>query len=340
MGLKEDAEAFRDWLDTGAISSNSDVWQLCHALAVRTIEMTDIPEGNRLATKDDLIGDILPTGNNPKDKEERRRRLDRLTPSGVSSFLEERQDRYHAFIRDRGSDTIIVLNANKGGGRSNKTTFYLQSAGLPAPAETVEEMPVEAEARPYPKIIHWNERPFSEIHLTNKAKRVFGSNGTLFYESWRGRVFRYKAIAQTLGMMLTIYLFVGTLALVSRPVTSRDLATVLLIILLSGCTWLWTMKPFLDLAQMRASILDNWYLKGDQPATLLEKRKTAKGTQMRITRYASQCPVCGADMELANGAPAWPGRIVGRCVDSPQEHVYTFDRVKLIGESLRLPPQV
>ena len=58
----------------------------------------------------------------------------------------------------------------------------------------------------------------------------------------------------------------------------------------------------------------------------------------RFVRYFTSCPVCTATVELANGDPDFTGRIVGRCSESPHEHVFSFDRVTLTGEVLRSPP--
>lgn len=52
-------------------------------------------------------------------------------------------------------------------------------------------------------------------------------------------------------------------------------------------------------------------------------------------KYASQCPVCEAEVLLDKGEPDFPRRIVGRCQESPREHVYSFDRVTKTGMRLR-----
>lgn len=56
---------------------------------------------------------------------------------------------------------------------------------------------------------------------------------------------------------------------------------------------------------------------------------------IRLVRYASQCPVCNAQVLLCEGGRDFPGRLVGRCQESPKEHVFSFDRVTLKGGWLR-----
>ncbi|GFE77360.1 MULTISPECIES: hypothetical protein [Sphingomonadaceae] len=55
-----------------------------------------------------------------------------------------------------------------------------------------------------------------------------------------------------------------------------------------------------------------------------------------IRRYFADCPICDAEtVMLARGGLEYPGRIVGRCQNSPREHVFSFDRVTLEGAPLR-----
>jgi len=52
-------------------------------------------------------------------------------------------------------------------------------------------------------------------------------------------------------------------------------------------------------------------------------------------RYAATCPVCNARVQVESGGREFHGRLVGRCQESPDEHVFSFDRVTRAGKSLR-----
>ena len=54
----------------------------------------------------------------------------------------------------------------------------------------------------------------------------------------------------------------------------------------------------------------------------------------RITRFKGVCPVCSADVVLREGRPDQKVPLVGRCVESPFAHVYSFDRVIMKGKKL------
>jgi hypothetical protein len=55
----------------------------------------------------------------------------------------------------------------------------------------------------------------------------------------------------------------------------------------------------------------------------------------QLVKYASECPICKSEVLLEVGEPDFPRRIVGRCQESPREHVYSFDRSTKTGYKLR-----
>ena len=69
----------------------------------------------------------------------------------------------------------------------------------------------------------------------------------------------------------------------------------------------------------------------------LSRMSNAPGTSSRLglVRYAATCPICSARVFLNDGGREFHGRLVGRCEESPDEHVFSFDRVTRSGKSLR-----
>ena len=76
---------------------------------------------------------------------------------------------------------------------------------------------------------------------------------------------------------------------------------------------------------------EDW-LKVDELPAQLERKRTEKGEVLRLLRYTAPCPVCGSDLHLGDGGPDRPGRTVGRCIDAPREHVFSFDPVSHRGK--------
>lgn len=58
-------------------------------------------------------------------------------------------------------------------------------------------------------------------------------------------------------------------------------------------------------------------------------------SRLGLVRYAAMCPICGARVQVESGGREFHGRLVGRCQESPDEHVFSFDRVTRSGENLR-----
>ena len=58
-------------------------------------------------------------------------------------------------------------------------------------------------------------------------------------------------------------------------------------------------------------------------------------SRLGLVRYAATCPICGAKVRVERGGREFHGRLVGRCQESPDEHVFSFDRVTRSGKNLR-----
>lgn len=57
--------------------------------------------------------------------------------------------------------------------------------------------------------------------------------------------------------------------------------------------------------------------------------------ELRLMIYSAQCPICKARVEVEGGGFEFPFRLVGRCLESPREHVFSFDHVTKTGKPLR-----
>ncbi|WP_201532795.1 hypothetical protein [Psychrobacter ciconiae] len=54
----------------------------------------------------------------------------------------------------------------------------------------------------------------------------------------------------------------------------------------------------------------------------------------RMTEFTAQCPICSGNIILAKGMPDQRQPLVGRCVEAPHAHVYSFDRMTMKGSFL------
>jgi hypothetical protein len=75
---------------------------------------------------------------------------------------------------------------------------------------------------------------------------------------------------------------------------------------------------------------------GDMRGVVLDRVEIDGVRSIVLRHYVADCPICQTtSITLAKGGPEFPRRIVGRCDNSPREHVFSFDRVTLEGGPLR-----
>jgi hypothetical protein len=61
----------------------------------------------------------------------------------------------------------------------------------------------------------------------------------------------------------------------------------------------------------------------------------AAAYDLRLVRYAATCSLCGGKVWVEDGGVQFFNRLIGRCVDEPSEHVFSFDRKLKAGFWLR-----
>ncbi|MET3466241.1 hypothetical protein [Variovorax atrisoli] len=161
------------------------------------------------------------------------------------------------------------------------------------------------------------------------ARPLFGS-GSFKTKSLRGLLFAGTAVAP----MACIALLVATVWLMlfmKRSVTTADLA---FFVFAAGIGWfllefvrqLWWLLA--DRIVPAADVLVSW----SEPPAQLESFKQGDARIIGLVRYSATCPVCAAAVELRYGAGHERRRLFGCCVEAPQEHVFTFDRVTRRGK--------
>jgi hypothetical protein len=224
------------------------------------------------------------------------------------------------------------------GGRGNSTVYKLDLAPLSAfnlpPDDASEgEEPTSSACRA--GVIRYRVDP---------ARPPFWARGWWIGEdgfstrSWRG-VLLMLLVAISLLLMATTGLVGGLLLWSSQTLTPKD---GLLIAMLGMVAWtIWTsIRPLIALPTHRVVPAPDWLLGLSQFHGQLTLRRGGRGrlptsAWFALVRHWGTCPQCSGEVEIARGEPEFPGRLVGRCADSPMEHVFSFDPIALEGRSLR-----
>lgn len=247
----------------------------------------------------------------------------------VERWWEIRRASLEQAFQSRENGAIPTLVVLSGGGRGNPTQYRLDLTSIPAlnrgsdesANDSAEERVVRYQSEP--AIPAWWLRP------------ILGST-PFRMRSLRG----YLLIGLVIAEALTLLLF-WALAFVSlshaRPVSTTDLA-MLLVLAIASWTWWHFMQPIIRLPTERITVANDMFLGWSQLHGQFRLVRDANskllGGWFRLERHHGICPICSGEVEVEDGGRAFPGRLVGRCSDSPIEHVFGFDPIGLAGSPL------
>lgn len=153
--------------------------------------------------------------------------------------------------------------------------------------------------------------------------------------SWRRWLYIVVIVAPLLFCaFLALLMFLGWT--MSATVDTKAALTLLMsMAIMVPAFWL-TLGPLLLVAERRI-VLAPWWMQSTDDDRLLELRCPPRHPAkcIKAVRYTGTCPICGGKMSAKSGQIQFWGRIVGRCEESPVEHVFSFDHVTRSGQLLR-----
>lgn len=181
-------------------------------------------------------------------------------------------------------------------------------------------------------------RPDLTLQLSRLGVALLGKEGRLL--SGLNRLFIISAALLPMIFALSIvWLTGGYLLSASRPVSPADLA-LLAISAASVYGVLFFIRIFVTLGEDRIVIAPDWVLAEVESGATIElvgHRQYGDVPVLKALRYTANCPICNGMLKLASGEPDFKRRLVGRCTNSPREHVYSFDRETKRGKALITP---
>jgi hypothetical protein len=215
------------------------------------------------------------------------------------------------------------------GGRGNNSTYYVESRSLPT-----EDNKSAADALPG-EIVYIRELT---PEPTWWARRLI-SNGYRL-EGWRrGLVMLYGAailIAAGLSIAFALWVFLVKISSLS----AAEIANVFFSLTVFIAALWFAFTPFSRLFNWRIIMAPTFLIALKEMNVQMEivrEQHPMRGNSgtIRLIRYAGACPVCRAKVGLAEGGKEFPNRLIGRCIENPAEHLYSFDRFTCRGRSLR-----
>lgn len=221
---------------------------------------------------------------------------------------------------DLGLTSIPELHRTAGGGSGRPTRYKIINARL------VKDVPAYL---PETLILAQGEiRYISEdMKDTGSLIRMFSSGFEI--SGWRRWVYLAPLVASLLiALALTLLISAGMIVQVPlKNLVYLFLGTGVLLFAL----WI-TFGPIFRLPYSRI-LFAPWWMQSLDDDRLLEWRCPPRHSvkTIKAARYSGVCSLCGGKVTIRSGGWEFFGRLLGRCEESPQEHIFTFDHVLRIG---------
>lgn len=256
-----------------------------------------------------------------------------LRRSEVERWWQSRKLVVEQWFRVAGSPWVPAITVADGGGRGNSTEYSFRFEDMPELGDELVEQPApssDAGLRDMDVVVYSRELAEPAYWLRWLLGRPFP---TL---SWRGIVL-ITFLGVTMVASLLLWLTVAFMLLVRSRMLLAMGAQIGFLAGMVSFLW-WSLRSFWELPVERITIAPDLILSLRQMYAQLRltREKDGKGVRgwLALERHWSTCPVCSGAIEIRAGKSAYPGRLVGRCSESPREHVYSFDAVTLTGRLL------
>lgn len=243
----------------------------------------------------------------------------------VEMFFRSRRADLCQTVASRGLGFILEPSKVSRGKRGISTTYGWELAAIQPDDSTSTDVPA-ADIALYSR--------HGELSPSWLARPLF-PGGVMHVRSWRGVLIFLTIITAVLLALLMIW---GVSVVISygKPSAAELFSLLFGPSIVVFLLWYSLVRPALILIDDRIAMAPNTLnVLSSQIDGQWELFREGKQRWVQLVRYTAPCPKCGATLSLANGDPDWPRRLVGRCGESPREHVYSFDRVTLRGERLR-----
>lgn len=265
-------------------------------------------------------------------------------------LLTGRLDQQKSWLLEKApsaTHALKLIEHGSVGGRGNRKTYEFVRVPITAPHEAAPESEAQVTERQSPsglpadidsqlelagKVIQYEMARCPPEAMTLWGRLVF-SHGSVVKGSWRWWLLATRFVMQVLvaGFMITIGILLPLIG-----VGQLGIGIVACVVIVVVAAYVLDIRPWLRVVDDRIRLAGNGLIKDVRPAQLEIWRDGATST-WRLVRYTAVCPICASTIEIQPGEPDFPRRLVGRCAESPREHVFSFDRITRRGRVLISP---
>ena len=250
-----------------------------------------------------------------------------INDSRLNDFLKCVIQRHIAVFDELGYIPFVNTNDTKGG-KGNERIYWLEIKKITAEVGEDNQSPED-------NIVHYERNNPADIQLSWFYKFIF-KNGELKNKSLRGLLMITVLFGSVIGWAIYVFIFSLVLVRDEQSFTSLDLFWISCLIFFSFIMFKYWAIPLWNLPEHRVIKAPMGFISFAEDHADLEMYRDKERNQItRVTKFKGTCPICASDVLLKSGKPDQKMPLVGRCVESPFAHVYSFDRVTLKGEQLK-----
>ncbi|PBK04231.1 hypothetical protein CNQ84_11405 [Pseudomonas abyssi] len=210
-----------------------------------------------------------------------------------------------------------------GGGRGNVSLYWLELA--PEEAENQSGREVQPDEVTYRRSAPGSIKP-------SITARFFFKKGEIKNRSVVGTAFLTSIMLASLTWIAMLSLVILSLVLRDESINMGSLFHLLIAVIGFLFIWKQSLAPWFK-------VIDDCVVKAPlgvaaifEDSCEIEMFRHERSRWTRLVRFSADCPLCGSNIELRQGKPDHVLPLVGRCIESPHAHVYSFDRMTLRGK--------
>lgn len=250
-----------------------------------------------------------------------------INDSRLNDFLKCIIQRHSAVFDELGYIPFVNTNDTKGG-KGNERIYWLEIKKFTAEVDENHETSED-------NVVHYERSNPADIQLSWLYKFIF-KKGELKNKSLRGLLMITVLFGSVIGWAIYVFIFSFVLVRNGQFFTSLDLFWISCLIFFSFIMFKYWAIPLWNLPEHRVIKAPMSFISFVEDHADLEMYRDKDRNQItRVTKFKGTCPICASDVLLKSGKPDQKMPLVGRCVESPFAHVYSFDRVTLKGERFK-----
>lgn len=330
--MKALVDCFIAWLKSEPSGNNA--WKIAYVLAQETLKRIDSPDPEQ--REFDVLDIAIAC--KPDESWDHESAKAWFTRANLAKFLEARQVNLEAFFRSNGHRSALQVSKRGSSGR-HKASWYLAAYELQKEEIEIEHSPVqETSTNIHPdgsgvvdtsSITYTVTKP-ADIKLSLLGK-IFLGRGEFVTRSGRGALWGVLMLFSILPFAACVLLLFAMQAL-KRPVQTDDLILIPGLVFTCWLYWRMLIRPWVWLIDDRIVLSGDFFTAFKEDAVQLDLAKDDEHRYVRLVRYSATCPICTGNIELKYGIGINRRRVFGCCLEVPQEHVFTFDRVTGTGQ--------